>query len=764
MFSTSLAFFKNSGTFSPAVQSFLAGGLFQSFGTATNNNIVSINYDGAVNTSINFGFGFNGTISVIVREPSTGKFYIGGAFQSYNGSVISDVQYNRIIRLNSDGSVDNTFSTTGAGGSVFAIALDSAGKIYVGGQFSNFGTALSGISGIIRLNNDGSVDNGFDATTGFTSFSQVRSIVVDSADKIYVGGSFTTYKGVAANRIIKLNTDGSKDTSFDNTTGFNSSSVNSIVLDSAGKLYVGGGFTTYKGVSANYIIKLNTDGSKDTSFDNTTGFAGNNVNEIKLDSVGKLYVVGSFTSYKGVAANRIIKLNTDGSKDTSFDNTTGFNGPSSNILFTSNNKIYVTGSFTTYKGVSAVGIARLNTDGSRDTTFNIDNQFNGSSTPAPMVLLSSDAILVGGTNFNSYNPADKFLIKLNTDGTKNNSLNIGGTGGFPSVANNGIYSIAKDSSGALYVGGIFQFYNGISTNRIMKFNPDGTRDNSFNIGTGFNNTIRCIVIDSSGKIYVGGDFTTYNSVINNRIIRLNPDGSKDTGFDNTTGFNAGVYDIKFDSVGKLYLGGIFTLYKSVAAGRIIKLNTDGSKDTSFINSTGFINGVVQKIALDSAGKIYAVGTFTTYLAVTANQIIKLETNGDKDTSFDNSIGFGANVYDVLIDGNGKIYACGAFTLYKNLSNNRIIRLNPDGNKDEGFNNGGTGSGFPYGQVYSMALLGTNKLIVGSGGAPVQGYRGTVTSAITILNTDGTIDTGFNPIPGLNLGVSTTNQVYSIIPL
>ena len=138
----------------------------------------------------------------------------------------------------------------------------------------------------------------------------VNCITVDpSTGKIYIGGAFTTWDGVARNRIARLNTDGTLDTSFDPGAGFNQV-VNVITLDSLGKLYVGGSFTTYDGVAANYIIKLNTDGTKDDTFDNTTGF-NTTVNEITLDSLGGIYVGGSFTLYKSVTNNRIIKLNTD---------------------------------------------------------------------------------------------------------------------------------------------------------------------------------------------------------------------------------------------------------------------------------------------------------------------------------------------------------------------------------------------------------------------------------------------------------------------
>ena len=98
---------------------------------------------------------------------------------------------------------------------------------------------------------------------------------------ILVVGAFTAYKGVTENRIIKLNGNGTKNTSFDNSTGFNNI-AETIAIDSAGKIYVGGDFTTYKGVTENRIIKLNADGTKDTSFDNSTGFTPFSVKEIAI--------------------------------------------------------------------------------------------------------------------------------------------------------------------------------------------------------------------------------------------------------------------------------------------------------------------------------------------------------------------------------------------------------------------------------------------------------------------------------------------------
>jgi uncharacterized delta-60 repeat protein len=253
------------------------------------------------------------------------------------------------------------------------------------------------------------------------------------------------------------------------------------------------------------------------------------------------------------------------------------------------------------------------------------------------------------------------------------------------------------------VGGSFTEYKGATgQNRIIKLNTDGTKDASFDNSTGFNNAVNNITLDSAGKLYVVGFFTSYKGVTANRIIKLNTDGTKDASFDNSTGFGSGGADAKtiaIDSTGKLYVGGNFSNYKGVTASGIIKLNTDGTKDTSFNNSNAF-GGEVMKITLDSAGKLYVGGTFSFYKGANANRIIKLNTDGTKDASFDNSIGFDAQVNDITLDSAGKLYVGGTFELYKSVATKRIIKLNTDGSKDTSFDGS---TGFDNGGVITIAI-------------------------------------------------------------
>ena len=711
------------------------GGAFTSYKSVPANYLTYLNSDGTVDYTFNTEDGFNSTVYALALD-SNGKLYVGGAFTTYKGTT-----ENYIIRLNPDGTKDTGFdNSTGFNNPVWSLQLDSNGKLYVGGQFTTYkGTTENRI---IRLNSDGTKDTGFDNSTGFNS--TVYSLLLDSSGKLYVGGAFSSYKGTTANRIIRLNSDGTKDTAFDNSTGFNTD-VEILLLDSNGKLYVGGEFTTYKGNTENYIIRLNTDGTKDTGFDNSTGF-NSPVNALALDSNGKLYVGGLFTTYKGTTETRIIRLNSDGTKDTGFDNSTGFNSTVRSFQIDSNGKLYVGGSFTTYKGTTANGIIRLNSDGSKDTAFDNSTGFN--STVIALALDSNGKLYVGG-GFSTYRGAtNNRIIRLNDDGggfteivapAQYASLFSNVVSGF----NGSVIALLLDSNGKLYVGGSFTTYKGETANRIIRLNPDGTKDTAFDNSTGFNGNVWSFQIDSNGKLYVGGFFTTYKGNTENYIIRLNTDGSKDTGFDNSTGFNLGVRALLLDSNGKLYVGGQFTAYKGTTANRIIRLNTDGTKDTGFDNSTGF-NNIVNSLLLDSNGKLYVGGLFTTYKGTTANAIIRLNTDGTKDTGFDNSTGFNDSVHSFQIDSNGKLYVGGNFTTYKGTTANAIIRLNDDGTKDTAFDNS---TGFES-QVNELVLDSNGKLYVGGN---FTTYKGASQLYIAKLNSFGAIE---NEHPQFLLNLST----------
>jgi uncharacterized delta-60 repeat protein len=518
-----------------------------------------------------------------------------------------------------DGTNDPTFNTfddgtygdgTGFNSVVYSTSIQPDGKIIVGGQFTSFnGTTRNRIA---RLNADGSLDASFNPQAGFNN--GVRSTSIQPDGKIIVGGDFTSFNGTARNYIARLNADGSLDASFNPQAGFNNG-VYSTSIQPDGKIIVGGLFTSFNGTTRNRIARLNADGSLDASFNPQAGF-NNIVWSTSIQPDGKIIVGGDFTSFNGTVRNYIARLNTDGSLDASFDPQAGFN---STVLSTSiqpDGKIIVGGLFTSFNGTTRNRIARLNADGSLDASFDPQAGFNNG---VRSTSIQPDGKIIVGGEFTSFNgTARNYIARLNTDGSLDASFNP--QAGF----NNIVWSTSIQPDGKIIVGGNFSSFNGTARNRIVRLNEDGSLDASFNLGTGFNSTstVLSTSIQPDGKIIVGGLFTSFNGTTRNGIARLNADGSLDASFNPQAGFNNTVYSTSIQPDGKIIVGGLFTSFNGTARNYIARLNTDGSLDASFNPQAGF-NSVVYSTSIQPDGKIIVGGQFTSFNGTTRNRIARL---------------------------------------------------------------------------------------------------------------------------------------------
>jgi uncharacterized delta-60 repeat protein len=355
-------------------------------------------------------------------------------------------------------------------------------------------------------------------------------------------------------------------------------SINSILVDGNGNVFAGGRITEYNGTARTFIIKTDSSGNLITAFNpGLTLTQTQDITGLQLDASDNLYYVGyNFGNLVRISA-------TSGSQLQALASSNATITQANLILDSTNNKAYIGGWFTSIQGTASQRIARLNMPG-----MTIDSSFNT-------------------------------------------------TTGF--VNQEDVQMMALQSDGKLIVGGQFTSYKGSSYNRIIRLNSNATIDTSFNPGTGFNNTVyrNCIAIQGDGKIIVCGAFTTYNGTSANRIIRLNSDGTIDSGFVYGTGFNSDVTALAIDSNGKILVGGSFGTYNGSTRTRIARLNTDGTNDTEFSIGSGF-NGSVGYICIQSDGKILVGGTFTLYNGSTAEQLCRLNSNGTIDSSFSSGTG------------------------------------------------------------------------------------------------------------------------------
>ena len=394
-------------------------------------------------------------------------------------SLLSSYTSNQLVPITKISPI----STSGLANSIVDMVLQSDGKIVAVGFFSQFAQAK--LHYVIRLNSDITIDTSFITGSGFDGFA--RGIVQQTDGKYVIIGSFNSYNGVPANNIIRLNLDGSVDTSFNPGSGFGTSygAATNIAIQSDNKLIITGSFTSYNGSPINRIIRLNSDGTRDTSFNPGSGFSSDSeINGLGVLSNGQIIVAGNFNSYNNVSCPMMIKLNSNGTRDTSFHYTS--TGTSSKYI----NAMHIT--LDLISGADKITIAIY--DGSTNTSGLERYLYNGYLDTVILSGSSTNAVngIIAAIHLLKSNPVDLYLLS-------------------------GAFTELRTSSG------------NIPANRIIRIDSTGKKDNTFNYGTGFptySNGARVIIFQANGKYLLGGNFTSYNGTPADRIVRLNQDGTR----------------------------------------------------------------------------------------------------------------------------------------------------------------------------------------------------------------------------------------------
>ncbi len=353
-------------------------------------------------------------------------------------------------------------------------------------------------------------------------------------------------------------------------------------------------------------VRAQSPGSLDTSFDPGSG-TDDTVYSVAIQPDNKVVIGGNFNHVNGVTRGHIARLNPDGSLDTSFAANAGANYAVLSVAIQADGKVLIGGNFYQVSGVLRFEIARLNPDGSLDTDFDpgTSRTYNVHS----VVPQADGKVLVG----DAYG-----IVRRNADGSVDTGFALGS-------ANDIVFSIARQADGKVLVGGRFTQFDGVAHSKIARVNADGSVDTGFNPGTGANSDITSIAVQADGKVLVGGDFTQFNGVPRNYVARLNPDGSLDTSFDPGTGANNVLESLAVEPDGMVLIGGVFSQVDSVTRNYIARLNSDGSLDTTFDSGSG-PNNFVFPVVLQGDGKVVIGGYFTQVNGVSRNHIARLNGN------------------------------------------------------------------------------------------------------------------------------------------
>lgn len=400
------------------------------------------------------------------------------------------------------------------------------------------------------------------------------------------------------------------------------------------------------------------DGSLDTSFGvggivNSTvgtydmlGLSGD-AYPVAIQTDGKIVVAGK--SFNGLNYDfGVVRYNGDGSLDPTFGTggkvLTDFgNDIPKSMAIQSDGKIVVGG--INFSGSTVkFGLVRYNTNGSLDTTFDLDGKvsanYHGDCNAYSLALQGDGKIVLVGDGQNTSGFQGVLAIRFNTDGSLDSTFGTNGKVftlfGTPGTTSDTGNAVALQNDGKIVVAGLSYTYStNTSTFAVLRYNADGSLDNSFDGDGMLTTSIRgfdqgvSLAIQNDGKLVVGGDSAltqTGGHIL--AIVRYNSDGSLDTTFDGdgkvttTIGtFENNLLSTILQNDGKILVSGISnSLNGNVFT--LVRYNIDGSLDTSF-DSDGIVNTIsdhaaftgAYALALQTDGKIVAAGKLNNNFAV-----------------------------------------------------------------------------------------------------------------------------------------------------
>ncbi len=766
-------------------------------GDLVRNRLARINADGSLDADFELDAG--GRILNSVTQ-ADGRVVIGGTFTSVGGTT-----HNYLARLNADGTVDETYRPV-FNGRVLALAIQTDGKVVAAGTFTTIGGEPRNY--LARLNPNGTIDSEFNPSLD----NQAGALVIQSDGKILVGGSFSNVTparasaATARSNLLRLNADGTLDTAFDPSPN---AAVAALFVQSDGKILVGGQFTIFTpgfaantsatSVSRNNVARLNADGTVDNAFNPSTDAR---VSAVVAQSDGKVIAGGAFTAVFGTddinstARNRLVRFNSDGKVDTAWD--PNANGNVLTLALQPDGKLLVGGSFTTLQPNAAATFtlrkyaARLNTDGTVDSAFNLDLSELAGNRVDSLRLQADGRLFVGGA-FTSLQPigaparvARPGFVRLTAAGAVDAAFNVVAGGATGAVVN----ALAVQADNKVVAVGNFSDLGGAKTTNIARFNPEGTADPAFSpslatdgpvnavivrpdaaatasqlagfawlnrdgtlraafaaAATRLSGEINAVAVQADGALILGGSFTNLSNTTGGNLVRFSATGTLDLFFNPLP--NGAVTAVAVQADGRILVAGNFTTINGTARNRIARINADGTLDVTYDPNA---NGRISALVLESDGRALVGGAFTTLTpnltttAVARNYLARLNVDGTVDANYNpnaNSI-----VNTLVLQGDGKAVAGGSFTSVQPnngtdvVARNGLARFNTDGTLDQNFNPNANAT------VSALVALPNGQFIVGGGFTTLtpNGGATVLRNNLARINSDGAVDATFNPNP------------------
>jgi uncharacterized delta-60 repeat protein len=347
-------------------------------------------------------------------------------------------------------------------------------------------------------------DSTFNATVGPSAGNRVESVALQPDGKILIGGFFSEVNGVERRGVARLNPNGSLDATFNPPFTANPGYIGAIAVQADGRILVGGTLPAVAGLGATELVRLNADGSTDLAFNPRVG---GRVDELVVMADGRILVAGQINQLAGVPLGNeahLVRLQAGGARDGSFG--AAIMGGYTEVVAVAvqaDGKILIGGSFTTTGVAPHSYFTRLNSDGTRDATF-LQTSVNG--VVWAIVVRPTNRILIGGvfdTAFGEPRGSVRGIVQLNPDGSRDTTF----TPDFNAGTN--VDALALRADGRVWVGGIFSSVEGRVAYNVALLTPEGLLDLTYPHSATLQDRVLALALQPDGKVVMGGRFHPY---------------------------------------------------------------------------------------------------------------------------------------------------------------------------------------------------------------------------------------------------------------
>jgi len=661
--------------------SLVVGGYFDSINGVPRRNIAKVRADGTLDPDWNPSADQRVSALAVGTD---GSVYAGGSFSTIGGRARS-----RLAKISPNGAgVVNALWAPGADGDVAALAIDSLGNVYVGGSFAS----IRGIprSNLAKLSSTGT--GTVDAAWNPSPSAAVNTLAIDAADSLYVGGRFVAIGGQLRRYLAKLSSSGAADPLWNPSPD---GAVSTILLDGA-NAWVGGYFQVIGGVACNFVAKLSAGGSGvvDTRWNATPD---GDIFALAKDPDGAIYAGGTFTTIGGQTRNRLARLAPDtGRADTQWD--ASGDGDVLALVANADGSLVVGGAFANLGARQHLGFAFVDAFGETNTPM-IDAEIPGH---ANATLEQADgSLIVGGEFWKAGQQIRTHLLRITPAGTLDPA--------WKPLANAFVYTLAFDTDGSVFVGGAFTTINGVARNRLARLSGGATAVLDTVWNPGVNGPPMSLALVPASALIVGGQFTQVGALVRFNIAKVSTTGvgAVDTTWTPNMDSVGQIRTMALDGSGGLFVGGHFTFIGGQTRASLARIATTGagSADATWNPSP---NGDVTSLTVDGAGSVYAGGTFTTIGGLSRNYVAKLSATGTGAAAASWSAALDSFVYTLALDAHGGLYAGGVFDNVGAAPRAHLARLSTiDGALDDDWNATADGD-----WVTSLASVGNDALAVG----------------------------------------------------